>query len=136
MSLSPFLDLVPDEAAVADQLAAPDTTLTGWVTSVVDAGQGLVSVAIDGADGSHVVARADAGLTYVGARVTLPRDSTGRVASVSAPAGATPAGPPSYRSVKPGVRSWTRTSAWGCLTHSSPKRAPTWPRRRRKLTVR
>lgn len=92
MSLSPFLDLVPDEAAVADQLAAPDTTLTGWVTSVVDAGQGLVSVAIDGADGSHVVARADAGLTYVGARVTLPRDSTGRVASVSAPAGATPAG--------------------------------------------
>ena len=38
MSLSPFLDLVPDEAAVADQLAAPDTTLTGWVTSVVDAG--------------------------------------------------------------------------------------------------
>ena len=54
ISLSPFLDLVPDEAAVADQLAAPDTTLTGWVTSVVDAGQGLVSVAIDGADGSHV----------------------------------------------------------------------------------
>ena len=92
MSLSPFLDLVPDGAAVADQLAAPDTTLTGWVTSVVDAGQGLVSVAIDGADGSHVVARADAGLTYVGARVTLPRDSTGRVASVSAPTGAVPAG--------------------------------------------
>ena len=92
LNLSPFLDLVPDGAAVADQLAAPDTTLTGWVTGIVDAGQGLVSVAIDGADGSHVVARADAGLTYVGARVTLPRDSTGRVASVSAPTGATPAG--------------------------------------------
>lgn len=92
LSMSPFLDLVPDGAAVADQLAAPDTTLTGWVTGIVDAGQGLVSVAIDGADGAHVVARADAGLTYVGARVTLPRDSTGRVASVSAPTGATPAG--------------------------------------------
>lgn len=92
LSMSPFLDLVPDGAAVTDQLAAPDTTLTGWVTGIVDAGQGLVSVAIDGADGSHVVARADAGLTYVGARVTLPRDSTGRVASVSAPTGAVPAG--------------------------------------------
>ena len=92
VALSPFLDLVPDGAAVADQLAAPDTTLTGWVTGIVDAGQGLVSVAIDGADGAHVVARADAGLTYVGARVTLPRDSTGRVASVSAPTGAVPAG--------------------------------------------
>ena len=92
LNLSPFLDLVPDGAAVADQLAAPDTTLTGWVTGIVDAGQGLVSVAIDGADGSHVVARADAGLTYVGARVTLPRDSTGRVASVSAPTGVVPSG--------------------------------------------
>lgn len=91
VNLSPFLDLVPDGAA-AGQLAAPDTTLTGRVTGIVDAGQGLVSVAIDGADGSHVVARADAGLTYVGARVTLPRDSTGRVASVSAPTGAVPAG--------------------------------------------
>lgn len=92
VNLSPFLDLVPDEAAASVQVAAPDTTLTGRVTGIVDAGQGLVSVAIDGADGSHVVARADAGLTYVGARVTLPRDSTGRVASVSAPTGATPAG--------------------------------------------
>lgn len=92
VSLSPFLDLVPDGAAVADRLSAPDSTLTGWVTGIVDAGQGLVSVAIDGADGAHVVARADAGLTYVGARVTLPRDSTGRVASVSAPTGAVPAG--------------------------------------------
>lgn len=92
VALSPFLDLVPDGAAVADRLSAPDSTLTGWVTGIVDAGQGLVSVAIDGADGAHVVARADAGLTYVGARVTLPRDSTGRVASVSAPTGAVPAG--------------------------------------------
>ena len=92
VALSPFLDLVPDGAAVADRLSAPDSTLTGWVTGIVDAGQGLVSVAIDGADGAHVVARADAGLTYVGARVTLPRDSTGRVASVSAPTGTVPAG--------------------------------------------
>lgn len=92
VNLSPFLDLVPDEAAASGLLAAPDSTLTGRVTGIVDAGQGLVSVAIDGVDGSRVVARADAGLTYVGARVTLPRDSTGRVASVSAPTGATPAG--------------------------------------------
>ena len=91
VNLSTFLDLVPDGAAVSSQVAA-DSTLTGRVTGIVDAGQGLVSVAIDGADGAHVVARADAGLTYVGARVTLPRDSTGRVASVSAPTGTVPSG--------------------------------------------
>lgn len=91
VNLSPFLDLVPGEASV-DRPSSPDSTLTGRVTGVVDAGRGLVSVAIDGSDRAPVVARADAGLTYVGARVTLPRDSTGRVSSVSAPTGAVPSG--------------------------------------------
>lgn len=87
---SAFLDLKPDnEKATSHQLISSDAPLTGTVIGVVDAARGLVEVQVDGGEGS-VVALADAGLTYVGAHVSLPRDSSGRVTGVRAPSGETP----------------------------------------------
>lgn len=89
---SAFIDVHPSEGrAAASQLAYSDAPLTGVVIGVVDAVLGLVEVAVDGA-GETVIALADAGLTYVGARVSLPRDSSGRVTGVRAPSGPTPDG--------------------------------------------
>lgn len=89
---SAFLDLKPDaEKATSRQLAYSDAPLTGRVIGLVDSARGLVEVQVDGSEGS-VVALADAGLTYVGARVSLPRDSSGRITGVRAPSGVTPAG--------------------------------------------
>lgn len=93
LDASPFLDLTPsDRRASASQLVQSDAPLTGVVSAVVDAARGLVEVVVDGSDLPPVVASADAGLTYVGARVSLPRDSSGRVIGVRAPAGVAPAG--------------------------------------------
>lgn len=87
-----FLDLKPDaEKATSHQLAYSDAPLTGEVIGLVDDAHGLVEVQIDGSEGS-VIAPADAGLTYIGARVSMPRDSSGRVTGVRAPSGETPEG--------------------------------------------
>ena len=89
---SAFLDLEPkQEKAASRQLAYTDAPLTGVVVAIIDAAQGLVEVRIDGTE-ETVVATADAGLTYIGARVSLPRDSSGRVTGVRAPSGPTPDG--------------------------------------------
>lgn len=90
---SAFIDLAHlSERSASRQLAQSDAPLTGTVSAVVDAERGLVEVQIDGSDDLPVVAVADAGLTYVGARVSLPRDSSGRVVGVKAPSGEAPAG--------------------------------------------
>ncbi|RTE50384.1 hypothetical protein [Actinobaculum sp. 352] len=74
-----FLDMLPR------QEQPTDSTLTGVV--VEDLGGGKVAVAVDGApdDWPPVVAVSEAGLTGVGARVRLPRDSSGRVVAASSP---------------------------------------------------
>ena len=90
---SAFIDLAHlSERSASRQLSQSDAPLTGTVSAVVDAERGLVEVQVDGSDDLPVVAVADAGLTYVGARVSLPRDSSGRVVGVKAPSGTVPAG--------------------------------------------
>ncbi|WP_276670290.1 hypothetical protein [Schaalia cardiffensis] len=89
---SAFIDLVPERKSSGAQLSQVDAQLTGTVERVVDATKGLVEVRVDGSDGPPVIAQADAGLTYVGAGVSLPRDSSGRVVGVKPPCGNSPEG--------------------------------------------
>lgn len=89
--LSEFVDLAHlSKRTSAAALAQPDATLTGVITSVVDASEGLVEIRPDGSSGPPVVVRLDPGITHVGARVLLPRDSTGRVTGVKPPVGTIP----------------------------------------------
>lgn len=90
---SAFLDLPPSrEGAARMQLHHNDATLTGTITGVVDAAAGLVEVSVDGSTEPPVVAVSAPGLTFPGAKVKLPRDSSGRVTQVSAPTGQAPEG--------------------------------------------
>lgn len=90
---SAFLDLPPArEGATRMQLHHNDATLTGTITGVVDAAAGLVEVSVDGSTEPPVVAASAPGLTFPGAKVKLPRDSSGRVTQVSAPIGQAPEG--------------------------------------------
>lgn len=90
---SAFLDLPPArEGATSMQLRHNDATLTGTITGVVDAAAGLVEVSVDGSTEPPVVAASAPGLTFLGAKVKLPRDSSGRVTQVSAPTGQAPEG--------------------------------------------
>lgn len=90
---SAFLDLPPArEGATRMQLCHNDATLTGTITGVVDAAAGLVEVSVDGSSEPPVVAASAPGLTFPGAKVKLPRDSSGRVTQVSAPTGQAPEG--------------------------------------------
>lgn len=84
MRRNKFLDVTPDRRE-GDLPVRPDSTLTGVI--VEDLGGGKVAVAVDGApeDWPPVVAVSEAGLTAVGARVRLPRDSSGRVVAASSP---------------------------------------------------
>lgn len=90
---SAFLDLPPArEGATSMQLRHNDATMTGTITGIVDAAAGLVEVTVDGSSEPPVVAASAPGLTFPGAKVKLPRDSSGRVTQVSAPTGQAPEG--------------------------------------------
>ncbi len=88
---SRFLDVIPDaRAAVSRQLMQPDRAEWGTVTATpesdVSVPAGSLEVAIDGSDLPPVVVPADGGITAVGAKVMLVRDSSGRVVRASTPA--------------------------------------------------
>jgi hypothetical protein len=79
-----WLDVTPQGSkATANRGIQVDQWLTGTVTEQVDSSN--VAVELDGSDSTPVVAPAAAGITYIGARVRLLRDSTGRITQVEAP---------------------------------------------------
>ena len=81
---SRWLDGIPTEKKRAKTaLSQTDRTDMGTVTEIM--GDGNVAVHIDESSDPDVVAPVVAGVTAIGARVRLTRDSTGRVIQVEAP---------------------------------------------------
>lgn len=79
-----WLDVTPQGSkATANRGIQVDQWLTGTVTEQVDSSN--VAVELDGSDSTPVVAPVTAGITYIGARVRVLRDSTGRIIQVEAP---------------------------------------------------
>ena len=85
--LSPWLDLTPTRRA-------PDEgVVMGTVVAIHDQATGLVEVHVDGAPaGQTVITPSAAGLTYIGARVRVSRDTSGAAVMAHAPTGRAPAG--------------------------------------------